>query len=124
MLQVPVTLEDGATAHGTSKAVDANGTTTRIEDWTVSVQGKEDVEIQGHKIQTWVVQIDRQSRPGTSEQVTRSRTYWFDPQTSLWLKWHEKMNGSQPFGPGRFTYTTEFTATLNRVEALTQPPMG
>jgi hypothetical protein len=50
--------------------------------------------------------------------VTRSRKYWLDPDRSLWVKWEEHMIGSQNFGPGKFTYTTDFTATLKRAEPL------
>jgi hypothetical protein len=67
---------------------------------------------------TWVVRIDRQSRPGTSEQDTRSRTYWFDPGRRIWVKWTEDLKGSQDVGPGAFSYQTQYTATLEKIDPL------
>jgi hypothetical protein len=116
MMQIPVPLRVGAQVKGTTEAKDSSGTTTRVEDWTVKVLRTEYLEVLGQRVGTWVVKIDRQSRPGSSESVTRSRTYWFDPNRSLWVKWHETLSGAQNFGPGRFTYRTEFTATLSRIE--------
>jgi hypothetical protein len=118
MLQIPVPLADGAQQTGTSEARDPSGNVTRTEDWTVSVLGREDVEVLGETVPTWVVQINRQSRPGSSERVTRTRKYWFDPERVLWVKWEEQLNGSQDVGPGDFAYSTRFTATLNRIEPL------
>lgn len=116
MLQIPAPLEVGTKRTGSSIAKDSNGEVTRTEDWTVQVLGVEPLEILGERIDAWVVQIDRQSRPGGSEEVTRSRKYWFDPQRAIWVKWEEKLDGSQDFGPGSFSYSTEFTATLSRIE--------
>ena len=120
MLQIPVPLRAGEERTGFSKATDPgnNNAETRTEDWTVKVLRQEAITIMDQTVNTWVVQIDRKSRPGGSESVTRSRTYWFDPERSLWVKWHEKLTGSQDFGPGSFTYNTDFTATLARVEPL------
>lgn len=116
MLQIPVPLVEGARQTGKSEAKDSNGDTTRVEDWTVSVLGQETIEIMDQQVPTWVVQIDRQSEPGGSEQVTRSRKYWFDPARKLWVRWEEHFTGAQDFGPGTFNYKTEFTATLTRFE--------
>ncbi len=118
MLQIPVPLKDGARQTGTSEARDSSGNVTRTEDWTVSVLGREDLEVLGGTVPTWVVQIDRQSRPGSSERVTRTRKYWFDTERVLWVKWEEQFSGSQDVGPGSFTYGTRFTATLDRIEPL------
>jgi len=122
MTQIPVPLKVGAKVNGTSEATDpTNGTITRTEDWTVQVLRQEAIEVMGKTTVTWVVKIDRQSRPGTSEQDTRSRTYWFDPARRIWVKWYEKFSGSQDVGPGAFDYQTEFTATLKRIDANAQP---
>jgi len=118
MLQIPVPLAEGARHTGTSVAKNNAGDVTRTEDWTVAVLGREDVEILGQTVPTWVVQIDRQSKPGSSERVTRTRKYWFDTERVLWVKWEERMNGSQDVGPGSFSYSTNFTATLDRIEPL------
>ncbi|MGH2758071.1 MAG: hypothetical protein ACRDKJ_00745 [Actinomycetota bacterium] len=118
MLQIPVPLSEGTSHTGTSVARDASGNVTRTEDWTVSVLGREDLDILGETVPTWVVQIQRQSQPGSSERVTRTRKYWFDTERVLWVKWEEQLNGSQNVGPGSFAYSTRFTATLNRIEPL------
>jgi hypothetical protein len=119
MTQIPVPLKAGATVTGTSDATDpSTGKVTRTEDWTVKVLRQEAIEIMGKPVVTWVVQIDRQSRPGGSESDTRSRTYWFDPQLRIWVKWTEMLDGSQQIGPGAFSYQTQYTATLERIQPL------
>ena len=117
MTQILVPLKAGAKVSGTSEARDpTSGTVTRTEDWTVEVLRQEAIKVLGKATVTWVVKIDRQSRPGTSEQDTRSRTYWFDPARRIWVKWSEIFDGSQDVGPGAFDYHTEFTATLKRID--------
>jgi hypothetical protein len=119
MLQIPVPLKVGEENSGFSRALDPDtGAESRTEDWTVKVQRREQITVLNRTVDAWVVQIDRQSRPGSAESVTRSRTYWFDPVRNIWVKWHETLNGSQDFGPGTFTYSTDFTATLSRIEPL------
>jgi hypothetical protein len=118
MLQISIPLVEGAHKAGTSRAINNAGEVVRTEDWTVQVIGRDEIDIAGEPVRAWVVQIDRQSRPGSREQVTRSRKYWFDPRRSLWVRWDEKLDGMQSFGPGSFTYHTQFTATLSRVEPL------
>jgi hypothetical protein len=123
MTQIPVPLKIGAKVNGTSEARDPNGNVTRTEDWTVQVLRQEALKALGKTKVTWVVKIDRQSRPGTSEQDTRSRTYWFDPELRIWVKWAETFDGSQDVGPGAFDYHTEFTATLKNI-GQTPAPSG
>lgn len=116
MPQIPAPLQMGTKRTGTSEAKNPSGDVTRTEDWTIEILGTEQLDILGERVDTWVVQIDRQSRPGGSEEVTRSRKYWFDPHRAIWVRWEEKLDGSQDFGPGTFNYSTEFTATLIRIE--------
>jgi hypothetical protein len=118
MLQVPLPIKEGATYDGTTRATDVDGTERRVEDWTVTVEGAEEVEALGETISAWRVKIDRQSQPGSAEQLARSRTYWFDPARAIWVKWEETTRSMQDFGPGSFTYNTHFTATLDRIEPL------
>ena len=118
MMQIPVPLEENAIEKGTSQAKDSDGNITRVEDWTVEVLRREKFNVLGRPTDTWVVKIDRQSRPGGTERVTRSRTYWFDPARSIWVAWQEKFSGSQDFGPGNFNYRTEFQAVLKRMEPV------
>ena len=56
--------------------------------------------------------MTRKSRPGTSDQETRERTYWYDPVRAIWVKWTENMTASRKTGFGTFTYHNESTATL------------
>ena len=87
MLQVPVPLKDGAKITGTSEARNpSDGSLVRTEDWSVQVLRQEVLTVLGKPTRTWVVRIDRQSRPGTTEQDTRSRTYWFDAARGIWVR--------------------------------------
>jgi hypothetical protein len=118
MTQIPVPLIEDAKVKGTSRAIASDGTESRIEDWTVEVQGREKIEVMSSTVDAYVVQIERQSRPGTDEQVHRVRKYWLDPERSIWVKYEEHMTGSQGVGLGRFTYQTDYTAILDRIEPL------
>jgi hypothetical protein len=117
--QIPIPLKLGAAAKGTTRALSPDdGSEVRVEDWTAQVLRRERIEIKSERIDTFVVEVKRQTRPGSSEQVTRSRTYWLDPARAIWVKWEEHLKGSQDVGLGSFTYTSDFTATLDRLEAL------
>jgi hypothetical protein len=105
MLQVPRPLAAGVKRTGTTNAVASDGSTSRVEDWTVTVVGQEGPD--------WVVDLSRQSRPGSSESVTRNRRYWVDPARALWIKWHETMHAERPMFGFTFTYDTDYTAVLS-----------
>ncbi|MEN3274156.1 MAG: hypothetical protein V7636_2917 [Actinomycetota bacterium] len=105
MLQVPARLTDGTVVKGTSDA------RSRVEDWTVQVLRTERVD--GYD--TVVVKIDRQSRPGTAEQVTRSRTYWYAPELGTWVRWEETMHASRAMAGTAFRYDCAYTATLEEI---------
>jgi len=117
MLQVPLAPAAGQVVKGATQVKAADGSVQRIEDWTVRVLGQETVVIAGQPVPTWKVTLDRQSRPGSSQSVTRSRTYWFDPARHLWVKYTEKMHGQQSFGGITFTYDDNLTATLRSFTA-------
>ena len=118
MLQVPLPLKAGKIITGKSTATAPDGSTSRVEDWTVGVIRQEKLHVLGRDFDTWVVQIHRQSEPGSKESVDRTRQYWYSPEANLWLKWTEDLTGSKKFGPGTFNYTSHYTATLDRVEPL------
>jgi hypothetical protein len=118
MLQVPVPLDEGSVTEGTSHAIEPDGSESRVEDWKVTVTGADRISVAGSKVDTWVIEVKRQSRPGSAEQVSRTRKYWLDPERAIWVKWTESMSGSQDFGPGTFNYSTDYTATLDRIEPL------
>lgn len=105
MIQVPAQLEPGTSARGTSDA------SSRVEDWTVRVLRTERVD--GYD--TVVVQIDRQSRPGTAEQVTRTRIYWYAPALGTWVRWEEKMHASRAMAGPTFSYDCQYSAVLKDV---------
>jgi hypothetical protein len=112
MVQIPTTLTPGFTTSGTSTAKNNDGSTSRVEDWTVSVLGQETVDIGGTAVDTWVVDVHRSTRPGSSDKVNRQRRYWYDPTRALWVRWHETFHGSRDYAAITFTYDTDYTATL------------
>jgi len=113
MVQVPGQLAPGQTVTGTSQVIASDGSTERTEDWTVHVLDQETLTVAGKTVPTWKVTIDRVSRPGSSQKITRSRTYWYDPTRALWVKYTEREHGEQPYGPFTFTYDDDLTATLS-----------
>lgn len=118
MLQIPARLQEGAVVKGTSTATAPDGTQSRVEDWTVEVEGRSELEVAGESTPAWVIAIERKTQSSSDDQVSRMRRYWFDPKRGIWVKWEETMRGSEEFGPGAFSYSTEFTATLERVEPV------
>jgi hypothetical protein len=112
MLQIPKPLVAGASRSGTSQAKDASGSVTRTEDWTVRVLGQEPVTVLGATVQAWKVQLDRQTKPGSADQVTRQRVYWYDPGRALWVKFTETFHGRREMVGFTFTYDNHLTATL------------
>ncbi len=118
MIQVPAKLRPGQTVQGTTRAYSPDGEQVRTEDWNVTVEGRDTIEVLDERVATWIVRIDRQTRPGSDDQVTRSRRYWFSPSHAIWVKWEETMSGTRDVGLGSFDYSTEFTATLDRINRL------
>jgi hypothetical protein len=117
--QIPIPLTEGATAEGTTRAISReDGSEVRVEDWEVKVEPRETIDVMGADVDAFVVEVNRQTQPGSSEQLTRSRKYWLDPVRAIWVKWEEHASGRQDVGLGSFTYTSEYTAILERVQPL------
>lgn len=112
ILQLPRPLEPGVTRSGTTTVKDSNGTVTRTEDWSVKVVGKETITVAGAAVETWKVETDRKSRPGSAEVNNRQRTYWFDPARAIWVRFTDVLHGSRAQGPFTFTYDSSLTADL------------
>ncbi|HEX2701236.1 MAG TPA: hypothetical protein VHM89_13635 [Acidimicrobiales bacterium] len=112
MVQVPWPLVEGATASGNSSAVDGSGQATRLERWTATVSGREQVTVLGQPRNTWVVDLRRATDPGGAEQVERTRRYWYDPGIGTWVRWTERFHGSRRVLVADFTYDAEYTAEL------------
>jgi len=112
MLQIPKPLQAGFTRDLVVQAKNSSGSVTRTEDVKVSVLGKETLTIAGASLETWKVQVNRKIRPGSSDQGTRTRTYWFDPARNLWVKYTEVFHGERSVAVGSFTYDSNLTATL------------
>lgn len=110
MVQIPYPLQAGATASGSSPANDG-GKVARTEDWTTKVVGQEVVDVLGQQRTTWVVDIQRVTKPGGAEQVNRFRRYWYDPELGVWVKWTERFHAARNMLVD-FTYDTTYTATL------------
>lgn len=112
ILQVPWPLRPGSTRTGTTEAKRDDGSVVRTEDWTVTVLGTEPVEALGTTVQAWKLQVDRRSRPGSAETVTRQRTYWYDPARGLWVRFTEKLHGERQAAGFPFTYDANVSASL------------
>jgi hypothetical protein len=112
MLQIPKPLQAGVSRSATVQAKNANGSVVRTEDVQVTVVGEETITAAGASVATWKVEVKRTFRPGSSEQGTRNRTYWFDPARSLWVKFTEQFHGERRTGAFDFTYDSNLTATL------------
>lgn len=118
IIQIPPAPKPKAEASGTSRAISEEGEERWVEDWSVKVEGAEEVQALGESIPTWKVVLERASRPGSADQMAKKRIYWFDPSRSIWVKWEESTRSTGDFGPGSFTYRTDFIATLDRIEPL------
>jgi hypothetical protein len=112
MVQVPQPLAVGTSRSGDTKVVDSSGSTERSEAWTTTVTGQETLVAAGSKVTAWVVRLERNSDPGSGQQVHRVRTYWYDPGRHIWVKYTEQMHGEQHYGGVAFTYDDDLTATL------------
>jgi hypothetical protein len=112
MLQIPWPLQPGATRAGVSKAKESDGSVVRTEDWKATVVGVEPVTAAGASVEAWKVQVDRKTKPGSAEQLARSRTYWYDPGRGIWVKFAETVHGERKAGLTTFTYDSKLTATL------------
>lgn len=107
-----VLLDTSRSRSGSSTARNGDGSVSRIEDWTVTRGDDATVVIAGQSIRTEVFTIHRQTRPGSADQLTRSRTYWYDPSRHLWVKWEETMHGARKMFGLTFTYDNHYVATL------------
>ena len=117
MIQIPKPLSPGLTRSATVQAKSANGSVMRTEDVKVTVVGQETVSVAGANVATWKVEVNRQIRPGSADQGTRSRTYWFDPARNLWVKFAETFHGERNTVGFRFTYDSNLTAVLAEFKA-------
>ena len=113
MLQVPFPLVAGSERQGTTTARDAGGGATRTEDWVVRIVRQETLTVLGSAVPTWVVAVDRKTRAGSAEQVSRSRTYWYDPGRNIWVKLRERFSGQRSLLGLSFGFTADFEAVLN-----------
>jgi hypothetical protein len=84
----------------------------------VDVEGTEEIEVRGDTVEAWIVSVSRTSQAGSDEQFQRTRKYWFDPASGLWVKFEETTSMRQGSGLSATTYTSSLTATLDRVEPL------
>jgi hypothetical protein len=111
-LQVPQPPVAGAIQSGVSRYKDADGSVTNTVDWRVSVSGQEHVTVAGGSVLAWKARVSSKTRPGPADQVSRQRTYWYDPGRALWVKFSETTHGSRKVLGGTLTYDANLTATL------------
>ena len=112
LLQIPADTTPGSRVAGATSARNPDGSVSRVEDWSVSVVGREVVDVGGTAVDAVVVDVHRQTRAGFAEQLVRDRRYWYDPARAIWVRWHERFRGSRSLGPVDFVYETDYTATL------------
>ncbi len=118
LLQIPIPVTDGDSRNGSSRSIGPNGTEIGIEDWTVDVRGTEQINAMGETVDTLVVAFESKTRPGYDETTTRSRTYWFSPERSIWVKFTERLIRTTGSGLTRMSYNSGYTAILSRIEPL------
>lgn len=110
MVQIPFPLQAGAKASGSS-AAKTGSTVARTEDWVAKVVGQEQLDVLGQARTTWVIDLQRTTKPGGPEQVNRFRRYWYDPELGTWVKWTERFAASRDMVVD-FSYSASYTATL------------
>lgn len=111
MVQVPFPLAAGRTVSGTSPVTDSSGNTPRTEKWKTTILGTDVITVLGAPRETWVVEIQRNTPSGATEEVDRYRKYWYDPSLGIWVKWTERFSAARN-GFVRFGYNASYTATL------------
>ena len=57
--------------------------------------GREAVVVARTLVETWVVEFQRRSRPGTGETVIQTTRSWFDAERGLPVKWEETLHGER-----------------------------
>ena len=57
------------------------------------------IDIMGAEVDAFVVEVDRQTQPGSTRAGHASRKYWLDPVRAIWVKWEEHLSGRQDVGP-------------------------
>lgn len=111
MVQIPWPLTVGNKVTKTSPVKTPGGDVPRTEKWTTTIIGKETINVLGAPHETFVVEIQRNTTPGTSEQVDRYRKYWYDPELGIWVKWIERFKAKRE-GFVTFGYKADYVATL------------
>lgn len=111
MVHVPWPLTAGTSVSGSSAAREGSGATSRTERWTTRVVGRETITVLGQARDTWVVEIQRNTEPGSAEQVDRWRRYWYDPALGIWVKWQERFHAQRNLLL-TFSYDATYTAQL------------
>lgn len=108
---VPFPLAVGTARSGTSTGRNPGGEVERVDDWRVSITGRDTVTAAGRAVDAWVVAFERQSRPG--DEVVRQRmTLWFDAGRGLAVRIEDEIHGERKSGLVTLTYDARYTATL------------
>lgn len=111
MVQIPWPLRAGLTVTGASDAVAGSGQVTRTETWAARVVGQEVLTVLGQPHATWIVDVQRTTKPGSAEQVHRVRRYWYDPALGVWVRWTERFHGERNLLI-TFSYDADYRADL------------
>jgi hypothetical protein len=108
---VPFPLAVGTARSGTSTGRHSGGDVERVDDWRVSITGRETVTAAGQAVDAWVVAFERQSRPG-NEVVRQRMTLWFDAGRGLPVRVQDEIHGERKSGLVTLIYDAHYTATL------------
>ena len=82
------------------------GDSARTERGTFQVLGSDNIVIDGHTYQTWV--IDTHVSMSGSESGSRDQRWWWSPQLGMPIKWHESLTGKRSGA----TYSEDVTVTV------------
>jgi hypothetical protein len=107
---VPADLHDGAVTKGTTNVKDGSGKVERIEDWTLSVVHRTTIPVAGVPTSVWELVLERNTRPGSDQQVHRVIREWWDPNRRSLVRYHDTMHGEQHYAGVAFTYDSDITA--------------
>jgi hypothetical protein len=112
MNYIPADLRASAVTKGTSKGLDGSGKVQRTEAWTLTVVGRTTIPVLGVQTEVWEIVLQRDTLPGSGQEVHRTRRQWWDPNRRMVVRYRDTMHGQQRYGGVTFTFDCDLTADL------------